>query len=150
MLSDEVLQELASASENDLGRALLEAARVVNAILFDQLVGLGHKAVRSAHTAVFSNLDPTGTRMVTLAQRAGVSRQAMSQLVRDLQIAGYVDVQPDPDDGRATRVVLTDRGIAFCLDAARVIRELEQHWQQLLGPGRLKELRATLRALSQA
>ena len=112
------------------------AFRAVNATVFEQLAERGHPAVRPSHAVVFMNLDPDGTKMVTLAQRAGITRQAMSKLIHDLQASGYVEVRPDPDDGRATRVLLTGRGIAFCAEVGNVISELEQRWRQLLGVDR--------------
>ncbi|MFF7475732.1 MarR family transcriptional regulator [Streptomyces sp. NPDC008092] len=53
--------------------------------MFERLGERGHPTVGTAHAVVFMNLDPSGTRTVTLAQRAGITRQAMSQLVGDLQ-----------------------------------------------------------------
>jgi len=145
---DEVLRELIEAAHEDLGPLLQRASRAVNAAIAQRLATEGHEAVRVAHAAVFMNLDPGGTRMVTLAQRAGVSRQAIGQLVHDLQAAGYVAVEPDPQDGRATRVVLTPRGAAFCQRAAHVVRAVEQQWQELLGSDDLAALRRSLRALA--
>ena len=146
----EVLRELIEAAHEDLGPLLQRASRAVNAAVAQRLAAEGHEAVRVAHAAVFMNLDPGGTRMVTLARRAGVSRQAIGQLVHDLQAAGYVAVEPDPQDGRATRVVLTPLGVAFCLRAAHVVREVEQQWQDLLGLDDLAALRRSLRALADA
>jgi DNA-binding MarR family transcriptional regulator len=147
MSVDETLRDLAGAGQDDLGPLLLRAHRKVNATLIERLVALGHETVRAAHAAVFTNLDPAGTRTVTLARRAGMTRQAMSQLVHELQDAGYVTVEPDPDDGRATLVRLTDRGIEFCRQAARLVRELDEHWRQRLGADDLAHLRAMLRTL---
>src|SRR3954452_15702227 len=151
MSADDALRQLAEvAGDDDLGRLLLRAHRAVNAAVFDRLVALGHDAVRPAHASVFLNLDPDGTRMVTLAHRAGVSRQAISPLVRDVQTAGYVDVEPDPDDGRATRVRLTERGVAFCLQVAAVVRDLDQQWEGLLGADELDRLRAALHTVARS
>jgi DNA-binding MarR family transcriptional regulator len=84
---------------------------------------------------------------VILAQRAGMSRQSMSNLVRELETAGYVDVQPDPEDGRAARVRLTARSEQFCLDAANVISEVEAEWAERLGDPHLNHLRRSLHTL---
>jgi len=144
-----VLQELASAGQEDLGRLLQRAFRVVNTAAIEHLRALGHDQVRVAHASVFFNLDAEGTRMTTLAQRAGISRQAIGQLVRDLGTSGYVALQPDPDDGRAQLVVLTERGVAFCLQAVGTIAALEQRWAHILGPGGLEQLRHGLALLGQ-
>jgi DNA-binding MarR family transcriptional regulator len=151
MSAEDALRQLAEvAGDEDLGRLLLRAHRAVNAVLFERLVALGHDAVRPAHASVFLNLDAEGTRMVTLAQRAGVSRQAISQLVRDVQAAGYIAVEPDPDDGRATRVRLTERGVAFCLQVADVARDLDRRWESLLGAEELDRLRGALHTVARS
>jgi DNA-binding MarR family transcriptional regulator len=144
----DVLQALAEAAADDLPHLLRTASRAVDSAVGARMASLGYDGVRMAHAAVFRNLDPEGTRMVTLAQRAGISRQAIGQLVQDLQTAGYVEVAPDPQDGRATRVLLTQRGIAFCAQAAVAVRELEQQWQDALGAGPAEQLRAALRLLA--
>lgn len=153
MSMDEVLRELTAAADEDLGRLLLRAFRAVNASVVELLANLGHDGVRPAHSTVFMNLDLTGTRLATLAQRAGVSRQAMSQLVHDLQQSGYLTVEPDPDDGRASLVRLTAQGEAFCRQAAEAVREFERQWRDLLGRNDLGQdnldlLRAWLRMLA--
>jgi DNA-binding MarR family transcriptional regulator len=48
-----------------------------------------------------------------LAQRLGITKQAMSQFIRELQTRGYVEQVPDPSDTRAKLVRLTKRGIAL-------------------------------------
>jgi MarR family protein len=104
MVDESALQQLADAGSDELGRLLLRAVRSVNEQIIGRLVALGHPNVRGPHTAVFANLDTGGTRAVILAQRAGMTRQSMSNLIRELEAIGYVDVRPDPEDGRAALV----------------------------------------------
>src|SRR5262245_23652165 len=64
------------------------------------LAAAGHP-VRTAHAAVFGNIDSEGTRLSTLAERANMTPQAMGELVDDLVAKGYVTREPDPTDRRA-------------------------------------------------
>ncbi|GGP34069.1 MarR family winged helix-turn-helix transcriptional regulator [Saccharothrix coeruleofusca] len=147
MTEESALRQLADAGSDELGRLLLRAVRAVNEQIIGRLTALGHPAVRGPHTAVFTNLDAEGTRAVTLAQRAGMTRQAMSTLIRELEEAGYLRVSPDPADGRATLVRLTALGERFCRDAATVINRLGAEWAELLGDPDLANLRGSLHAL---
>jgi DNA-binding MarR family transcriptional regulator len=147
MVDESALQQLVDAGSDELGRLLLRAVRAVNEQIISRLVALGHPDIRGPHTAVFANLDSDGTRAVILAQRAGMTRQSMSNLIRELETAGYVDLQPDPGDGRAALVRLTPRGEQFCLDAAHVINEVEAEWAERLGDPHLKHLRRSLHTL---
>jgi DNA-binding MarR family transcriptional regulator len=142
------LQRLAEAGSNDsLARLLLRAARSVNEQIVERLQRMGHPAVRPAHTAVFAHLDADGTRPIVLAQRAGMTRQAISELVRELEGVGYVSVHPDPADGRASLVALTPLGQKFCLDAAEAISHIEAEWARHLDDPHLNDLRQALREL---
>jgi DNA-binding MarR family transcriptional regulator len=147
MVDESALQRLVDAGSDELGRLLLRAVRAVNEQIISRLVALGHPDIRGPHTAVFANLDPDGTRAVILAQRAGMTRQSMSNLIRELETTGYVDVQPDPGDGRAALVRLTPRGEQFCLDAANVINDVEAEWAERMDDPHLKHLRRSLHTL---
>ena len=85
-----------------------------------------------------------GTRLTTIAARANITPQAVGELVDDLERLGYVVRRPDPDDRRAKRIVLTERGQA-CVDAAlKTIRTLEADLEELLGSAALADLQDTL------
>ena len=57
-----------------------------------------------------AGIDPDGTRLSVLAERAHVAKQTATALVDSLERAGYVERAPDPVDGRARLVRLTPRG----------------------------------------
>ncbi|WP_251450753.1 MarR family transcriptional regulator [Microbacterium sp. Marseille-Q6648] len=147
MFEDEITRFSESAAD-DLGMLLMDAASTVVAATIDRLSAGGHTRIRPGHVPVFARIDPEGTTISTLASRAGVSRQAMSVVVRELEEHGYVQTAPDAHDRRATRVELTARGAALCRDATRISGEIAAGVAAELGPGRVAELRATLRHLT--
>jgi DNA-binding MarR family transcriptional regulator len=55
--------------------------------------------------------DPAGTRVGDVGDGVGVQLPAASRLVQRLQRRGLVQVERDPDDGRAARVRLTQVGV---------------------------------------
>ncbi len=116
---------------------------------------LGHRIVdgvvsagfpqRPAHSAVFAHIDVDGgTRLTTLAARANITPQAMGELVDDLERLGYVVRQPDPEDRRAKRIVLTPRGVACVAVAIRTIAGIEVELMSLLGAAGLTALHDAL------
>lgn len=126
-----------------LGRAHIELVAAVHARL--DILGFGD--VRPAHEPVFQLIDAGGTRVTELAMRAGISKQAMTELVAHLESGGYLTRVPDPSDGRAKLVVITERGWE-CIAAARaVVAEVEGEWRQAMGADRYAELHALLRDL---
>jgi DNA-binding MarR family transcriptional regulator len=80
------------------------------------------------HHPLFESLDPEGTRLTVLAVRAGMSHQAMGELVGELEERGLVERVPDPSDGRARLVRLTDEGREVVRAAVREIAAIERKW----------------------
>jgi DNA-binding MarR family transcriptional regulator len=123
------------------------------ASLSDELVrrlhARGFDDVRPAHNAVFAHLPPEGIRLTDLADRAGMTKQAMSELVvADLERLGYVERRPDAADGRAKLIELTTRGWASVDAALAAFDEMEAELAERIGPSRLATLRRTLAVLT--
>jgi DNA-binding MarR family transcriptional regulator len=104
-------------------------------------------SIRMAHSMVFVHIELGGIRLTDLASRASMTPQAMGELVDDLQRMGYVERIPDPTDGRAKLIVLTDLGFDILQAAFDTIAGIEARLSELLGPRRLANLRASLRTI---
>ena len=129
--------------------------RNTTALLGLVYMSLGHRIVegvnaagflqRPAHSAVMAQIDiDGGTRLSTIAARANITPQAVGELVDDLERLGYVVRQPDPDDRRAKRIVLTDRGRESVAAALDTIASLEAELEDALGPDKVAELHDSL------
>jgi DNA-binding MarR family transcriptional regulator len=144
---DEVLREFARATDTDLGRLLTGASRALNAEVMARLAAAGHPMIRPSHVAVFAGLEPGGSQIVSLAQHAGLSRQALSALVREVESLGYVKSSPDPGDRRAVRVELTETGVNFCLSAIEIAGDLTREIEERWGTAALADTKDRLRSL---
>jgi DNA-binding MarR family transcriptional regulator len=129
--------------------------RNTTALLGLAYMSLGHRIVegvntagflqRPAHSAVMAHIDiDGGTRLSTIAARANITPQAVGELVDDLERLGYVVRQPDPDDRRAKRIVLTDRGRESVAAALDTIATMEAELDALLGSDKVAELHDAL------
>ncbi|APU13183.1 MULTISPECIES: MarR family winged helix-turn-helix transcriptional regulator [Actinoalloteichus] len=117
----------------------------VAAGLAAHLSSQGFTDLRPTHVVnVLRHLDCGGTRPTVLADRAGMTPQAISELVAHLERAGYVRRVPDPSDGRARIVVYADRGEAAGDAAARYFAELETHGARLVGAQRFDDVKTAL------
>jgi DNA-binding MarR family transcriptional regulator len=105
--------------------------------------------VRIAFGQVFGYIEDRGLTLTQLADRAGVSKQAMAELIRRLEESGYVERTPDPRDGRAKLIRTTDKGERQIEVSRKVIRAIERRWSQYLGETRMKQLRMILHDLAQ-
>lgn len=114
---------------------------------YAELSGRGFPDIRPAHSAVFRHILPQGSRVTELAERAQMTKQSMAYLVAHLQEHGYVDFAPDPSDGRAKLVCLTERGVAVQQTLIAIGRRIEAELAEALGAKELAKLRALLERL---
>ena len=133
--------------EEHIGRLLLRASRTFATLATRKLRERGHRGLGAAHTDLLPHVDLEGTRATELAARSGMSKQAVGEVVRDLERQGYVERRPDPSDGRANLVCFTDAGWNFLRDASEVKREIEAEYAAALGAERVRLLRSSLNDL---
>ena len=117
---------MAGPDTTNLGFLLAKASQRWNERLAEGFGGAGYSDVRPSYGSVLLPLwEEDGLRMGQLAERARLSKQTMTTLVRLCERDGLVERAPDPEDGRATVVSLTARAEAFRAVAADVIARLE-------------------------
>lgn len=127
--------------------ALLRTAyNALAARIFASVVaGAEFDDLRPSHGNVMEQLElEDGLRLTDLAARAGITAQSMGELVDDLEAKGYVERQPDPEDRRAKRIYLTERGRENARIAKRATADVESYLAELLGERRYRLLRRTL------
>lgn len=120
------------------------ASRAHAAAVSAHLTALGYGDFAFASASLLWLLDDGGTRSTVLALRAGVTKQAMSQLVRIMERQGYLRQVADPTDMRAKLVCMTSRGEAVKLACVEVREALNRRVTQALGPQDAERLRASL------
>ncbi|HLU53877.1 MAG TPA: MarR family transcriptional regulator [Pseudonocardia sp.] len=112
----------------------------------DRLHARGHTALRVAHGYLFQHLVEGPVSIGALAERLGVSQQAVSKTAAELNAAGYVRYRTDAGDRRVRRVELTERGHAAVRDAREIRAELVGELAERLGADRVESARRTLLA----
>ena len=119
-------------SRTPLIALVYRANRELQQDMVRQARAAGYEQAKPAHNSVYGTLPLTGARTADLAARAGVTRQSMGEVVRELVDLGVLEMKPDPDDGRAKLVTYTEAGLqqvragrAHILDFdARMVAEL--------------------------
>ena len=107
----------------------------------------GFPDIRPGHGCVFRFVDSDGSRLTELAERSGLTKQAVGEAVQDLEGRGYVERVPDPVDGRAKIIRLTERGREALAAAERIFADIERTWAERFGEERLALVRETLEML---
>ena len=126
-----------------IGALLRVPAQAIHRRIIAELNAAGFDGLSIAHMAVFRYPTPDGTRPGVLAERAGMSKQAMNRLLGSLEELGYMYRSDTPDSGRARIVRFTQRGHAAYAKALDVLQEIEREWSAELGQedfAKLKQL----------
>lgn len=129
---------------------LVLAERHVVHALQEHLVTAGFLDHRVVHHNVMAHVTYDGIRLTDLAERAGITKQAMSELVRDLVKLGYLRTGPDPEDGRAKLITFTPRGRQAVDAATSAFRSIDRSLAKEIGPQALEALRHSLLAVIEA
>ena len=125
---------------------LFRAARLVNERAIAEVQAAGGR-LRAAHTQLFPHITSDGIRLTELADKLGVTKQAIGPLVDDLEREGVVERVDDPDDRRAKRIRWTRKGQRALLHGLGVLAQLEAELARDVGKARLAELADTCERL---
>ena len=123
-----------------LGHALRRFDERVLALMasdIDVPLALSNLAARdqvgAAHIHITRHLAVGGSRLTDLAASAGMSKQAMADLVNQCEAWGLVRREADPLDKRARRVVFTDTGLLWLQAFRGAVRQAESEFRQAVG-----------------
>ena len=130
-MPDDPLQHL------DLGLAALFAGQTIADDVRDRLEERGYIGLRVSHGFLVQRLIGAERSIAALAATLGVTQQAVSKTVAELERLGYVRRRADPEDRRVRLVALTDRG-REAVEAAREERAaVEAELRERIGPRRV-------------
>ena len=90
--------------------------------------------VGAAHIHITRHLAVGGSRLTELAASAGMSKQAMGDLVNQCEAWGLVTREADPHDKRARRVLFTESGLLWLEAFRHAVAQAEDEFRQAVGP----------------
>lgn len=88
----------------------------------------------ASHIHITRHLGQEGLRLTELAQRAQMSKQAMSKLVQQCEAWGLVTRLADARDARAQRVMFTPAGLAWLRAFRQAVMQAQAELQAAVGP----------------
>jgi DNA-binding MarR family transcriptional regulator len=104
----------------------------------------GHPQARISHISLTRNLDLRGTRVSELARRAGMTKQAMGELVSQCAALRLVVASADPADRRARIVQFTPSGLRWLQGFRHAVDEAEREMRDEVGSMAMDVLRGAL------
>ncbi len=114
-------------------------SRVIDLVARNPAVPLGlsnlaaRAQVGAAHIHITRHLPSEGARLTELAQRAGMTKQAMAALVTQCEAWGMVQREDDPRDARARRIVFTPSGMAWLQAYRAAVDQAQAELAQAIG-----------------
>ncbi|HEY9036228.1 MAG TPA: MarR family transcriptional regulator [Pseudomonadales bacterium] len=132
---------------HNLCRHLGDISRLAEQRLMQQMVQRGYRGLRPTWVQVLPHIGPEGTRIVDIARHQGISKQAIGQLVSEIEAQGYLLRMTDDRDQRSRRIALSPRGLDLIRDAADIADCVENEFAEFIGPAAMQQLNTLLRRL---
>ena len=128
-------------------QVLFKCARLANERAISRVNERAGAAVfRQAIANLLPHIALEGTRLTELAERVGVSKQAVSKLVAEFVDQGLLELAADPSDGRAKLVRFTPRGVEGIREGLAVLASVEAEIAAKIGKKRMQALHDGLAA----
>jgi len=89
--------------------------------------------VGAAHIHITRHLSLAGDRLTDLADKAGMTKQAMADLVTQCEAWGLVTREADPRDARARRIVFTPTGLDWLAAFRDAVAQAEAEFRAAVG-----------------
>lgn len=117
--------------------------------LYEGVVAAGFDDLNAAHVGLWRYPGLDGLRPSQLADRSGITKQSVNDLLGHLERHRYLDRVPDPADGRARVIRLTTRGHQLEKRIYAEAGAAEQRIAETLGPRRFAQLKSALELLTE-
>ena len=102
----------------------------------------------AAHVDVWRYPGPENQRPSELAVQTRMTKQALNYLLGQLEQLGYLTRETDRNDQRSKRIRLTPKGRAATKAIYETVQDVENEWEQQLGPRKFSQLRRLLTELN--
>jgi DNA-binding MarR family transcriptional regulator len=126
---------------------LFRATNAMNAELTSRLRARGWTGFQPSFPRLLSQIDTGATSISEVARRLGTSRQALSQLARSVEQAGFIERIPHPTDGRSVVLRQTRNGLRSLVDVLDALDEIESEYAVQIGEGEFAELKQRMAEL---
>jgi DNA-binding MarR family transcriptional regulator len=133
-------------SEHPLFMDLLKGLYWFDNALQNGLKKSGFEVVTRTQSLILLNIMVGESRAARLASNLGVSRQAMSQILREMEKRGLITFKADDEDKRALIVTFSAESRDIRTAALRILARLERELEQRIGSKKVAAMRNAMTA----
>lgn len=123
---------------------LQTASRWVMRGLIAELKAKSYTGLTETHLVLLGNLDCGTTHASAVAQRIGLTRQAIYRTVKEMEAMGFLTLQDDPLRRNQKLVLMTTSGMQLALDARQALARLEETISHRIGKEAMAAFRDAL------
>lgn len=116
--------------------------------LHAELAQQGHPDVRPVHGFILQAVGLEGATAAEVGRRLGVTKQAATKQIEQLEHLGYLYRAADTSDGRRKVIRRTGTGQDVLVRSAAIFDQLRNGWSETLGEDRLAALERDLREVT--
>ena len=131
-------------NRTNLGQLIIRAFYWIDEGLQENLQIRGGPEITHSQSMIIMMIGEGIRRPSAIAQRLGVSRQAVHQSLKDLIDVDIVELAPDPKDGRAKIAKLSKKGAPIHRKASKILDRLEAELGRRIGNRKVAALREIL------
>ncbi len=117
----------------NLFRHLTFIGQYMHQQFMNKLEGYGYKGLGANFIRVIPHIGKDGVHAVDLARDQQMPKQTMGKLVNDICEKKLIVKKSDPNDSRAQRLFITQKGIVLIKDALKVTGEIEKTLKEMTG-----------------
>jgi len=117
--------------------------------LYAGVVAAGYDDLNAAHVGLWRYPGLEGLRPSQLADRRGITKQSVNDLLGYLEQHGYLLRVPDSVDGRARVIRLTPKGWRLQKTIYAEAASAQLRIEEILGPRRFAQLHSSLELLTE-
>ena len=117
--------------------------------LYSGVVAAGYDDLNAAHVGLWRYPGLEGLRPSQLAERRGITKQSVNDLLAHLEQHGYLLRVPDSADGRARVIRLTSKGWRLQRAIYAEAGAAQLRIAEILGPRRFAQLHSSLELLTE-
>lgn len=127
-----------------VGALLRVAWKGVRDHIDEAVKAAGYVDLNGAHVSLFRHPTLDGMRPTDLADEMRISKQAVNDLLGDLERQGYIRREVDPADRRGRLIRLTAKGMKLEDTVRLAARDSERQLERELGRDRFRSFREAL------
>ncbi len=127
-----------------LGRLSWRLKRYMHSTTEPLMAARGYGDFKMSSMSLLANLTEEGVTNNELAKKAGISKQAMSKVVKELEESGYINTRPHESDARSSVIFMAERGKQLFVHLNEVMEVIRTRMDEVAGQERVEEMIAVL------